>query len=75
MGILSWSYGGGQGKSGIGRAADAFPHLYAFGLDAERLKYLLDRLPEALSNSTRDIESFCRFLSIAAEQDSKEQEI
>lgn len=57
----------------------AFRHLirslYAFELDAERLKYLLDRLPEALSSATRDIEGFCRLLSIAAEQSDKEQEI
>ena len=56
----------------------AFRHLirslYAFELEAERLKYLLDRLPEALSSAKHDIESFCRLLSIAAEQDSKEQE-
>ena len=55
----------------------AFRHLirslYAFELDAERLKYLLDRLPEALSSTKHDIESFCRLLSIAAEQDSEEQ--
>lgn len=57
----------------------AFRHLirslYAFELDAERLKYLLDRLPEALSSAKHDIESLCRLLSIAAEQDSKKQEI
>ena len=57
----------------------AFRHLlrslYAFELDAERLKYLLDCLPEALSSAMSDIESFCRLLSIAAEQDSREQEI
>ncbi len=55
-------------------AADAFPHLYAFGLDAERLKYLLDRLSEASYSATLDIENSCRLLSIAAEQSSKEQE-
>ncbi len=57
----------------------AFRHLirslYAFELDAERLKYLLDRLPEALSSATLDIESFCRLLFIAEEQSNKDQEI
>ena len=50
----------------------AFRHLirsiYAFELDAKRLGYLLDRLPEALSHAKRDIENFCRLLSIAAVQ-------
>ena len=50
----------------------AFRHLirslYAFELDIERLKYLLDRLPEALSHAKRDIENFSRLLSIAADQ-------
>jgi hypothetical protein len=51
----------------------AFRHLirslYAFELDAERLKYLLDRLPEALSHAKRDLEGFCKLLSIAADQE------
>ena len=75
MGILSWSDGNGQGKSGIGIATDTFPHLYSFELDAERLQYLLDRLPEALSSAMLDIESFCRLLFIAEEQSSDEQGI
>ena len=49
----------------------AFRHLirslYAFELDVERLKYLLDRLPEALSHAKQDLESFCRLLSAAAD--------
>jgi hypothetical protein len=49
----------------------AFRHLirslYAFELDVERLKYLLDRFPEALSHTKRDLESFCRLLSISAD--------
>jgi hypothetical protein len=52
----------------------AFRHLirslYAFELDVERLRYLVDRLPEALSHAKGDLESFCRLLSIAADQEN-----
>ena len=54
----------------------AFRHLirslYAFELDAERLRYLLDRLPQALSHAKRELNSFCRLLSIAADQEDVE---
>lgn len=54
----------------------AFRHLirslYAFNLDAERLKQLLDRLPEALSHAKQDIRSFCSLLTAAANQDDIE---
>ena len=57
----------------------AFRHLirglYAFELDAERLKYLLDRLPEALSSVKQDLEDFCRLLAIAANQDGTKKDI
>ena len=49
----------------------AFRHLirslYAFDLAPERLKHLLDRLPEALSYAKSDLENFCNLLSLAAE--------
>ncbi len=51
----------------------AFRHLirslYAFNLDAERLKHLVDRLPEALFHAKQDITDFCSLLSAAADQD------
>ena len=54
----------------------AFRHLirslYAFDLDAERLKQLVRGLPEALSHARQDLENFCRLLSIAAGQDGTE---
>lgn len=44
----------------------AFRHLvrnlYAFDLDADLLKQLLDRLPEALSHVKRDLVAFCQLL-------------
>ena len=50
----------------------AFRHLvrslYAFNLDAERLKHLVDRLPEALSHAKQNITDFCSLLSAAAGQ-------
>lgn len=54
----------------------AFRHLirslYAFNLDAERLKHLVDRLPEALSHVKQDITDFCSLLSAAADQNENE---
>jgi len=51
----------------------AFRHLirglYAFNLDAERLKQLLDQVPEALSHAKRDLDGFCKLLDVAASQD------
>lgn len=57
----------------------AFRHrirsLYAFHLDPERLKLLLNRLPEALSQVKQDLENFCRLLVAAASEDDTETEV
>ena len=54
----------------------AFRHrmrnLYAFNLDAERLKQLLGRLPNALSQAKQELESFCELLAVAATQGDSE---
>jgi len=48
----------------------AFRHLirnlYAFNLDAERLKQLFDQLPNAFSQARKDLETFCKLLEAAA---------
>jgi hypothetical protein len=50
----------------------AFRHLvrsiYAFNLDAEKLKQLLVRLPEALYYAKQDLRNFCELLSMASDQ-------
>lgn len=57
----------------------AFRHrirsLYAFHVDAERLKLLLDCLPEALSQVSQDLEVFCRLLAAAATENDTETEL
>jgi hypothetical protein len=57
----------------------AFRHrirsLYAFNLDAERLKQLLDRLPNTFSQARQDLETFCKLLAAAANQDDNEIEL
>jgi len=52
----------------------AFRHLirnlYAFNLDAERLKQLFEQLPNAFSQAREDLETFCKLLETAASQDN-----
>ncbi|MFQ6039283.1 MAG: hypothetical protein ACE5PV_00395 [Candidatus Poribacteria bacterium] len=54
----------------------AFCHLirsiYAFNLDAERLKQLFERLPSALSQAKQDLGGFCELLATAASQNNTE---
>lgn len=56
----------------------AFRHvirsIYAFELDEERLGYLIELLPEALSSVKGELESFCRLLLIAADQDNPQKD-
>lgn len=54
----------------------AFRHrirsLYAFHLDPERLKVLVECLPEALSQVKQDLGSFCQLLAAAASEEEGE---
>lgn len=54
----------------------AFRHrirnLYAFDLDAIRLKRLLDRLPNTVSQTRQDLENFCQLLDAAASMEGTE---
>jgi len=56
----------------------AFRHLirslYAFELDVERLRYLIDQLPEAFFCIKQDLGSFCELLSIAADSNDTAQD-